>query len=466
MPFLALNQKTIAALTSEDVPDLIFHDAPATILPQNAWDNRLEDVSDVVANYKAQLSETAVAASTFYNNASKKRSYYLIPIKQACIPFHIWGSLVEKAGYKLSDAPKTRDAFNDFFKPVQTALRSKGMRQVYAFGMSMTTVGPNDGDGLFMYFVVANGGKNIVTPDGKLQTDDPQVREAVIKSVAYLTTAYKEGYVPPEVLTWNDSDNNNGFHSKLFVMDLDGTTSTVLAMIDNKEAYYHESVTLGLPNGNDGKPMPALVGAGGGFIPRGAKNIEVAKDFMKYFMQPKVMSANLKGGLGRWVPSIPSIVREDPWWLDPSDPHRPPYVRETVLGPTIPAFEGYNPAWGRVAAEQLWGLAHADVIKNGMTPEPAVAKAFHRAEELGDLLGLFRTILEIAIRQRKGICRSDLHRDVLDDAGSPLDVFKFHVVATRGKPGKLEAFIRVDAAVFVVGALIRTPFRGASWCQV
>ena len=38
MPFQALNQKAISALTSGDVPDLIFHDAPATILPQNAWE--------------------------------------------------------------------------------------------------------------------------------------------------------------------------------------------------------------------------------------------------------------------------------------------------------------------------------------------------------------------------------------------------------------------------------------------
>jgi multiple sugar transport system substrate-binding protein len=382
MPFMALNQRTIAALTSGDVPDLIFHDAPATILPQNAWDNRLEDVSDVVEAYKSQLSQTAVAASTFYNNATKKRSYYLAPIKQACIPFHVWGSLVEKAGYKLSDAPKTWDAFHNFFKPVQTALRQKGMRHVYALGMSLTTVGPNDGNGLFNYFVIANGGRNIVTPDGKLHTDDPQVRDAYIKSVTYLATAYKEGYIPPEVLTWNDSDNNNGFHSKLFVMDLDGTISTELAMIDDKQAYYHDSVTMGLPNGNDGKPMPALVGAGGGFIPRGAKNVIAAKEFMKYFMQPQVMNANLKGGLGRWMPAIPSIVKDDPWWLDPSDPHRPPYVHEAVLGPTIPAFEGYNPAWGRVAAEQLWGQAEADVIKGGMTPQAAVDKAFRRAEQI------------------------------------------------------------------------------------
>jgi multiple sugar transport system substrate-binding protein len=297
MPFMALNQKAISALTSGDVPDLIFHDAPATILPQNAWDDKLVDVSDIVEPQKSLLSESAVSGSSFYNNATKRPSYYLAPIKQAAIPFHIWGSLVEKAGFKLSDAPKTWDAFHDFFKPVQDALRKQGMRKVYALGMSLTTVGPNDGNGLFTYFVIANGGQNIVTPDGKLHTNDPQVREAYIKSVAYLTSAYNAGYIPPDVLTWNDSDNNNGFHSKLFVMDLDGTISTELAMIEDKQAYYHDTVTMGLPNGNDGKPMPAQLGVGGGFIPKGAKNVAVVKEFMKFFMQPHVMNENLKNGL-------------------------------------------------------------------------------------------------------------------------------------------------------------------------
>src|ERR1700691_1690233 len=48
MPFMALNQKAISALTSGDVPDLIFHDAPASILPQNCYDDKIVDVSDVV----------------------------------------------------------------------------------------------------------------------------------------------------------------------------------------------------------------------------------------------------------------------------------------------------------------------------------------------------------------------------------------------------------------------------------
>ncbi len=86
MPFQAQNQKTVSALTSGDVPDLVFMDAPQTIIPQNAWDDKLVDVSDIVKPYEAQLSKTARECSTFYNKTAKAHSYYLAPIKQACIP--------------------------------------------------------------------------------------------------------------------------------------------------------------------------------------------------------------------------------------------------------------------------------------------------------------------------------------------------------------------------------------------
>jgi multiple sugar transport system substrate-binding protein len=256
------------------------------------------------------------------------------------------------------------------------------MRKLYGIGLQITTVGPNDGNNLFAHFLIANGGQDIVTKDGKLHTDDPKVREAAIRSITFMTNLYKDGFVPPEALTWNDADDNNAYHEKQFVMDFDGTLSTELAMIKNRKAYYEEMVVMGLPNRNDGTPMPAVVGAGGGFIPKGAKNVAVAKDFMKYFMRPEVINENLKGGLGRWVPVISSIVKEDPWWLDPSDPHRSPYVHEAPLGPTLPTYNGFNPAWGQVSAEQLWGQAHADVIKNGITPQAAVDKAFRRAEAI------------------------------------------------------------------------------------
>jgi multiple sugar transport system substrate-binding protein len=382
MPFTALNQKLVAALTTGDVPDLVFHIAPSTILPQNAWNDKILDVSDIVEAHKSELSDTALKNSSYYNNVTKRRGYYLVPLSQGAEPFHVWGDLVEQAGFKLSDIPNTWDARWDFFKPMQQVLRGKGRRKIYSMGPQMTTVGPNDGNGLFAHFMIANNGADIVTPDGKLHTDDPQIREAMIRSVSYLTDAYRQGYVPPEALSWNDADDNNAFHEKLIVMDFDGSISTELAMIQNKTAYYEEMKTIGLPLTNDGKPMPAQVGAGGLFIPKGSKNVEVARDFSRFFLQPDVLNANLKGGLGRAVPSIPRIVKDDPWWLDPSDPHRSPYVQESVLGPTVASYYGYNPAWGQVCAEQLWGVASADVLKKNMTSAQAVDKAFKRAEAI------------------------------------------------------------------------------------
>lgn len=262
MPFTALNQKVIAALTSGEVPDLIFHIAPSTILPQNAWNDRLVDVSDIVEAHKSELSHTALLSSNYYNSVTKQRGYYMVPLSQGAEPFHIWGDLVEKAGFKLSDAPKTWDAYWDFFKPMQAALRGKGMRKIYAIGPQITTVGPNDGNGLMAHFMIANGGAGIVTEDGKLHTADPQVREAAIRSVTWLTNAYKDGYVPSEALSWTDADDNNAFHEKLIVMDFDGSISTELAMIKDRKAYFEQMLTVGLPLANDGTPMPAQIGAG------------------------------------------------------------------------------------------------------------------------------------------------------------------------------------------------------------
>jgi len=45
-------------------------------------------VSDVVEAYSNQLSETSMMASSYYNGTTKKRAYYLAPVKRAVEPFH------------------------------------------------------------------------------------------------------------------------------------------------------------------------------------------------------------------------------------------------------------------------------------------------------------------------------------------------------------------------------------------
>jgi len=378
VPFAPLMQKIVSALTSGDVPDVLTHDiADQAVVPQNAWNDKLIDLTDVIETQKAHYHPTALLASQYYNNVSKKRGYYLAPYMTGPLPFHVWNSLVEKAGYKLSDAPKTWDAFWDFFKPMQKSLRDKGMRGLYALGMQPTTTGPADGNNMFHYFLVANGGNGIVTPDGVPHLDDPQVKEAVIKALTYITTAFKEGYVPPGALSWSDADDNNAFHAKQMIMDLDGTISTEVALYHKKEEY-NDIVTMGLPNDNSGKPIPALLGVTGAFIPKGAKNVDAAKQFLKYLIQPKVMNEYLKNGLGRWLPAMPALAKSDPFWLDPADPHRVAYTTEGLLAPTAPNYPAFNPGYAECNSQQIWGVAAADVIREGMTPQAAADKALKR----------------------------------------------------------------------------------------
>ncbi len=375
IPFAPLMQKIVSAITSGEVPDVMSHDiANQTVIPQNAWHDKLVDVSDVVETQKANYLPTAYLAAQFYNSVEKKRGFYLAPFKAGVLPFHVWNSLVEKSGYKLADAPKTWDAFFDFFKPMQQKLRDQGMRGVYSLGLQPTTAGPADGNNTFHAFLIANGGNGIVTQDGRAHLDDPKVEDAVIKSLAYIANAVKGGYVPPGAVSWNDADDNNAFHAKQIVMDLDGTISTELALYHNK-ADYDDITTLGLPLDNSGQPTPAQLLVDGAFIPKGGKNVEVAKDFLKYVVQPQVTNAYLKAGLGRWLPVMPGLLKTDAFWLDPKDPHRLAYVTEGLVSPTVVSYPIFNPGYAEVNAQQIWGVAIADILRNGATPQAAAKTA-------------------------------------------------------------------------------------------
>jgi multiple sugar transport system substrate-binding protein len=376
IPFGPAMQKIVAGLTSGDTPDIMFHDiADQAVVPQNTWNDKLLDVSDVVETQKSHFHPTALLASTYYNNVTKKRGFTYVPIKCGVLPMHVWNSLVEKSGHKLADAPKKWDEFWDFFKPMQKKLRET-QRGIYVHGLQPTTNGPADGNNTFHHFLIANGGNGIVTPDGQAHLDDAQVKEAVIKALTYITTSYKEGYVPPGALSWSDADDNNAFHAKQIVMDLDGTISTEVAMKGEKEKY-DDVVTMRLPTDNAGQPMKAELGTAGAFIAKSAKNVAVAKDFLKFVIQPDNINLYLKTGLGRWLPPMPDLVQKDPFWLK-QDPHVAAYATIGMVDPTVPNYPCFNPGYAECNAQQVWGIAVADVVKNGMTVQASADKALKR----------------------------------------------------------------------------------------
>src|SRR5262249_43291929 len=79
VPLGPMVQKIVAAITSGDVPDVIQGAGFGTTVPLYTWNGKLEDLTDVVETQKAQYHPTVLLASQYYNNVTKKRSFYFLP---------------------------------------------------------------------------------------------------------------------------------------------------------------------------------------------------------------------------------------------------------------------------------------------------------------------------------------------------------------------------------------------------
>ena len=56
--------------------------------------------------------------------------------------------------------------------------------------------------------------------------------------------------------------------------------------------------------------------------------------------------------------------------------------RKACSARRLPNFWAYNPAYAQVQNTNLWSVAWADIMRNGMTPEAAADKAFKQIEAI------------------------------------------------------------------------------------
>ncbi len=221
-----------------------------------------------------------------------------------------------------------------------------------------------------------------MTPDGKLHADDAQVKKAATDALNALTAPYKAGFVPPGAINWGDPDNNSAFYAKQIVMTPNATISIAVAQMEKTEQYEKQIMTMPQPNGPDGKPVTSLVSVKLAFIPKASQHVDAAKDFLKYLIVPEHIDQYLAEARGRWMPVMPSIVKTNPWWTDPKDPHRHVAVTQEIDGPTMPWFQSFNPAYADVNAQQVWGKAEAAIMQGGKTPEQATEQALAEIKEI------------------------------------------------------------------------------------
>ena len=82
IPFAPMRQKAISAIQSGVVPDIV-EVLDLWFAGLNVWDDKLVDVSDIVEPQKSQFAPVALNCCNLYNSVSKKRGYYIAPMKIA-----------------------------------------------------------------------------------------------------------------------------------------------------------------------------------------------------------------------------------------------------------------------------------------------------------------------------------------------------------------------------------------------
>jgi multiple sugar transport system substrate-binding protein len=150
-------------------------------------------------------------------------------------------------------------------------------------------------------------------------------------------------------------------------------------------ANYENSATIEWPLGPDGEAFPTRSEFYPATVFREGRNVGAAKEFVRFLLAEGWLAHYLDFAGERLLPAMPKLL-EQPFWLDPSDPHRMraamqilsrPHYDDTTLG--VRDYERQSP---RITEENVWGKAVQRVAADGISPEQAVDEAIARIKQI------------------------------------------------------------------------------------
>jgi multiple sugar transport system substrate-binding protein len=377
-------RKVLAALTAGEPPDLAYgflFDLQHT--SRWAFEDQLEDVSEVVKEIQPHLLPSAVQAVNLLNGKTGERSFYAMPVAQQIEHIHVWKDMLDEAGVDLTTLPKTWEEWWGWWcETAQPAVRkATGDRQKFGIGQPMSS---SASDTIFAYMMFLNAyDTKIVDENGNLTVDDPKVREGMIKALDSYTKPFMERCVPPGSVNWQDSDNNVNFLNKITVMVPNPSLSVPASQLNNedKSIYNEKMITMEWPDKPDGRPIEYVASIKTAVIFKQAQNKQAAKDFMRFFLKPENLGPQLEGALARWFPVDQRII-DTPYWKDESDPHKKVEVAQYTQRPQSVWPQYLNYKIIAVNAENAWGKAVTRVVLEGVSPEDAADELIARIKEV------------------------------------------------------------------------------------
>ena len=376
--------QVVAALETGQPPDFAFSVLLQYYIGQWAFEDRLVDLSDAVGHFSDLFDPEALNSQLLLNAKTGQKALYALPLARSTNHIHVWKSLLQEAGFSLADIPREWEAFWPFWcDRVQPAVRrATGRGDVWGVALPMSAGATDTYIGFYLF--VSAYEADYVTPDGQLVLDSPEIRQRLVKAIDSYTAIYRKGCTPPNSLTWGDFDNNKTFLSQNVVMTANQTLSIPNALKrEHPDDYSHNTATIEWPLGSYGEPFPIYGEVHPAVIFNDGGDIATAKEFVRFLVGGGWLMHYLDFSGERLLPTIPALL-DQPFWLDPSDPHRMAAVMQISSRPLLHNYAAASGNWRHdlVQKEGVWAKAIHRVAAEGISPEQAVDEAIARIKEI------------------------------------------------------------------------------------
>ena len=384
--------KTVAAVDAGSPPDIAYSDTyDIRIAAKWAFDGRLEDISDVIEPMKDRFLPATIDTAYLYDGKASKKAFYGFVLKQQMLHVEYWKDMLATAGFKENDIPGTWKEYWSFWcDKVQPAYRKATSSRVHGVGRPMG-VASTDSFQSFMSWVDAYNVK-LVDESGKLQVDDPKVRDGLISALRDYTDVYAKGCSPPSSTGWKDGDSELAFNDRTTVLTHDYSIAIAAKWLDDannpqrtpaertagRRAYDELIATAGLPKKPDGAPMAYRTVVKVGVIFREAKNKKRAREFLKFLLEEENLRPYVEAALGRWFP-VTEAGQESPFWQ--ADKHRKAVYDQFKAG-TLPFEFTKNYKFTILNNENVWAKAMNRVVSEKVSVEKAVDELIARIKEV------------------------------------------------------------------------------------
>jgi multiple sugar transport system substrate-binding protein len=386
-----LVQPTQAEIIKQAVDALRAGRAPAFLFSTDssrfarwAYEDQLMDLARDIAPVLELFDADTVEVSTMLNGNAGQRRLYALPMGRMSNHVHVWNSLLERAGLTLADIPKTWEDFWSFWcDRVQPAVRKAlGRNDIWGVGLPMSA-SATDTDDQFFQFQLAYG-VSWIGLDRRPRVDDPVVRAGLVKALDAYTTIWRKGCTPPESASWANIDNNKAFLAQIVVMTPNGSLSIPAALKrERPEDYYRNAATLGWPAAANGQPLVVMGYLYRGVVFKDGGHGAAAEEFVRFLAEGGWLAHWLTFMGDQFMPPMRKLV-DQPFWLDPSDPHRMRAAIQIMTEPHLMNMEVRGNEWRseRIWEENVWSNAVHRVAGEGISPAQAVDEAIARIKEI------------------------------------------------------------------------------------